>query len=128
MRARLSTRVIGLAALLPLLVVAVSGLGYDRFRCAFTGEVTEAGCCPVHDAPAAPVVSAASCCDHESARVERAPAEPAAPRDVAFAAPALAARGPALALAPAPRADAPRAGAQAPPSPPLLLLKQSFLI
>jgi hypothetical protein len=126
---RWTARLVSLAALLPLLALAVAGGGYDRFRCAFTGEVTETGCCPAEDPPVQPVANAASCCDHESGRVERAPAEETAAHAVAVPAYALATTvgdaGPAL---PPARAGAPHASAQAPPSPPLRLVKQSFLI
>jgi hypothetical protein len=128
MRLRLKTRVITLATLLPLLAAAVAGLGYDRFRCAFTGEVSESSCCPAEDAPTLPVASGASCCDHESARSVRVPAEASSPTIAALdlrllplgeAAPPVA--RPTAALPPPTRAHAP-------PSPPLLLVKQSFLI
>ena len=56
MRSRLAERLVSLAALLPLLAFVVAGIGYDRFRCTFTGEVSEMGCCPAEDPPAAPVV------------------------------------------------------------------------
>jgi hypothetical protein len=129
MRPRLPERLISLAALLPLLAFVVAGIGYDRFRCTFTGEVSEMGCCPAEDPPAAPAVSGASCCDHEIARVVRVPAEPAPAREVA-ALDALALPLPALfAPAPAPAATfAPPAPGRAPPRPPLVLVKQSFLI
>src|SRR5688500_18447021 len=91
-------RLTALAALLPLLVVAVTGLGYDRFRCAFSGQITDMACCPQEDTPALPVVNAASCCDHEVARVVRAPAELSGPRAVALDAPATTPR--AFAVAP----------------------------
>ena len=130
MRSRLTARVIGLAALLPLLVMAVSGLGYDRFRCAITGEVSEASdesCCPAADPPSMPVANGASCCDHESARPVRLPGElstsPALALDLVALAPAILAPP-----APAPASPAPRATAHAPPRPPLVLLKHAFLI
>jgi hypothetical protein len=128
MRSRLTARVIGWAALLPLLAMAFAGQGYDRFRCAFTGEVSAAGCCAGGEAPAGPAANAASCCDHESARPVRVAAEPPSPRLAAsqLAAPVSAASAPPA--QPAAAALAPRPGAQAPPSPPLLLVKQSFLI
>jgi hypothetical protein len=129
MRARTHARIVSLAALLPLLVVALSGFGYDRMRCLFTGEVSELGmgCCPSEEAPTTPSVSAASCCDHESARTVRLPAEATAPRVVVeLAADAL----PEAGVLPAPEAPAfaPRAVSHAPPPTPLVLLKQSFLI
>jgi hypothetical protein len=130
MRTRLSARLVSLAALLPLLALAVSGFGYSRYRCTFTGVAAEESCCPAEDAPDAPVVSAASCCDHESAEVVRPPAE-TAPTSTTFAAltpalisfvvlpPVLAARVPASVRA---------TSALGPPSAPLVVLKQSFLI
>jgi hypothetical protein len=126
MRARLRARLVSLAALLPLLVVAVSGYGYDRMRCAFTGTVMEEGCCPSEDAPATPVLNGASCCDHESARTVRLPAEAPAPVAVAdLSSVAL----PEVGVLPPPAAPlfAPRAVSHAPPTP-LVLVKQSFLI
>jgi hypothetical protein len=120
-------RFVSLAALLPLLVLAVAGPGYDRLRCMFNGEVSEAGCCPLEEAPATPVVHAGSCCAHESARVVRLPAELAPPRADAAAAP------PAVAVLTelAPVVSAVRAApatSQEPPPTPILLAKQSFLI
>jgi hypothetical protein len=129
MRSRLAERLVSLAALLPLLAFVVAGIGYDRFRCTFTGEVSEMGCCPAEDPPAAPVVSGASCCDHETALAVRVPAEPApahalaAPEVFAVALPARFAPGPAPAAT-----FAPPAPGRAPPRPPLVLVKQSFLI
>ncbi|HVX96436.1 MAG TPA: hypothetical protein VHK47_16095 [Polyangia bacterium] len=129
MRSRLAGRLVSLAALLPLLAFVVAGIGYDRFRCTFTGEVSEMGCCPADDPPAAPVVTGASCCDHETALRLRVPVEPAparelAPLDVfAVALPAP------FTPEPAPAATfAPPAPGRAPPRPPLVLVKQSFLI
>ena len=128
MRARTRARLVSLAALLPLLVVAVSGFGYDRMRCAFTGEVSESGCCPSEEAPVTPAINGASCCDHESARTVRLPGEAAAPRaDLPLSTVAVL---PEIGLLPAPAtpASAPRAVSNAPPPTPLVLVKQSFLI
>jgi hypothetical protein len=130
MRVRSAHSFVTFAALLPLLVVAVSGQGYDRMRCMFSGQVSElseGGCCPAEDAPAMPVASGASCCAHESARTVKLPAEAAAPR--LTAAPVIAVL-PELGSLPARVApsSAPRAISQAPPPIPLVLVKQSFLI
>jgi len=131
MRSRRLLRALGLAAALPLLVAAVAGVGYDRFRCAFTGEVSQVGtgCCPAEDPPATPVVSAASCCDLEHARPVRVPSESAA-RAATCPAPDLVAALPAdfADPAPSPAALARNANAQAPPRPPLVLLKHALLI
>jgi hypothetical protein len=127
MRARVRNRVISLAALLPLLVVAVAGFGYDRMRCTFTGEIMAEGCCPSEDPPATPTLNGASCCDHESARTVRLPSEAPAPSAVAdLSLVAL----PEVGVLPAPVAPsfAPRAVSHAPPPTPLVLVKQSFLI
>ncbi|HVR02228.1 MAG TPA: hypothetical protein VMT47_08855 [Polyangia bacterium] len=126
--ARLAPRIVGWAALLPLLAMAFAGQGYDRFRCAFTGEVSEVGCCAGQEAPAGPAANAASCCDHESARPVRVAAEPPSPRLAASLLPAPVSAVSAPPVQPAAAALAPRPGAQAPRSPPLLLVKQSFLI
>jgi hypothetical protein len=130
MRARARARIVSLAALLPVLVVAVSGFGYDRMRCMFSGQVSqisEGGCCPTEEAPALPSASGASCCAHESARTVRLPAEAAAPT---FTAELTAAVLPEVGVLPAPSAPAfaPRAVSNAPPPTPLVLVKQSFLI
>jgi hypothetical protein len=127
MRPRTHARFVSLAALLPLLVVAVSGFGYDRMRCTFTGEVSESGCCPTEEAPATPAINGASCCDHESARIVRLPGEAAAPPVVAALSAAVL---PQVGVLPVPSAPAaaPRAVSHAPPPTPLLLVKQSFLI
>jgi hypothetical protein len=130
-RARLTPRLVSLAALLPLLAFAMSSVGYDRFRCAFSGEVSEDGCCPgdVDAGPATPTLVNASCCDHESARPVKVPALSSDARhavaiDLPPVAPQLAA-----CFAPADGARIPRpASSHAPPPTPLLLLKQSFLI
>ena len=126
--ARFTPRWLGWAALLPLLAMTLAGQGYDRFRCAFTGEVSAVGCCAGQEAPAGPAANAASCCDHESARPVHVAAEPPSPRLAAseLAAPVTAVSAPPA--RPTAAALAPRPGAQAPPSPPLLLVKQSFLI
>jgi hypothetical protein len=128
MRSRLSSRLVGLAALLPLLAFAVAGVGYDRLRCAFTGEISEIGCCAHDDdAPTQPTAAAPSCCDREVARVVRLPAEPAPSAPVA-----LAPTTSSVAFsAPAPDSAAEfarRTDAAPPPRRPLPLLKQSFLI
>jgi hypothetical protein len=132
MRRHPIARVISLAVLLPLLALAVSGFGYDRFRCAFSGEVSdvsEPGCCPAEDPPAVPIVGAASCCDHESAQVVRPPAEIAGSRVAQVSAPGLPVSCACLPVArPAPVSRLVRIEVNRLPHPPLLLLKQSFLI
>lgn len=127
MRARSTARLVSLAALVPLLALAVSGSGYDRFRCVFSGLVSEDGCCPAEEAPATPVVNGASCCDHESARPVKVAAEAAAPSLVAALTFAPLSHV-ALSALPERASPAPRAAAQAPPPTPLRVLKQSFLI
>jgi hypothetical protein len=129
MRSRRTSRLVSLAALLPLLA-AVAGVGYDRFRCTFTGEVSETGCCPSAAPPRAgapAVVDAASCCAHETAHAAQVPAEscarPLLLLDVAAARPQVPAR---LAISAAVFTRLARA--QAPPRPSIVLLKQSFLI
>jgi hypothetical protein len=128
MRSRLSARLVSLAALLPLLAFAVSGLGYSRYRCTFTGVASEESCCPAEDAPSTPVVSAASCCDHEHAETVRPPAETASAQTLAALPPVALPRG--LVDAPVARAATPErlVDALGPPRPPLRLVKQSFLI
>jgi hypothetical protein len=132
MRRRQTARFISIAALLPLLALAVSGVGYSRFRCAFTGavsDVSEPGCCPAEAPPAVPTLSSSSCCDHESGQVVRPPAETAGPEASCAPAPALLAS----------TAVVPPSGGTGiarffrveilrHPRLPLLLLKRSFLI
>jgi hypothetical protein len=126
MRFRLSARLITLAALVPFAWLAVSGLGYARFRCALTGEVSADACGPTLAAPAMPIVRAASCCDRETVALAHAPVEP--PTSHAE-----------LALAPSPTAAEPLPSVNTkvaifigkvpdPPATPLRVLKQSFLI
>lgn len=134
MQAR-TARLVSLAALLPLLVVAAAGIGYDRLRCRATGlvETTTAagegdGCCPAEESPSTAVVRDARCCDRETAAVSHPPAEPNT------------AHGPFEVLAPlalvtllppdAPAATnlARAAKATRPPPTPLRVIKQSFLI
>jgi hypothetical protein len=123
-----TARLVSLAALLPLLACAVAGIGYDRFRCVFTGEVSEDdGCCPAEDASATAVMKGAPCCERETAQHVHPPVEPTTPAVDYAAAPAQLSLGTPLGPLPARRlaaaADAPR-----PPPAPLHLLKQSFLI
>jgi hypothetical protein len=131
-----TARLVSLAALLPLLVVAAAGVGYDRLRCRATGLVETAtaegqeggGCCPAEESPATPVVRDARCCDRETAAVSHPPAEPNG------------AHGPFEVLAPlalvtllpppTPAATnlARAAKTTRPPPTPLRVIKQSFLI
>ena len=132
MRARSSRwfpRWVGLAALLPMLVLAVSGLRWNQFRCLMSGVVSEDRCCGSageEDAPAMPVVSAVECCQHEVVVAARPPSELPAAQIVS--APAPAAVSIALAIAPAPAAAALAAAAPPRPKSPLVLLKRSLLI
>jgi hypothetical protein len=131
MRAR-TVRLVSLAALLPLLVVAAAGIGYDRLRCRYTGLVetaeTEDGCCPAEDAPATPVVREAPCCDRETAAVTHPPAEPTAGHAPFEAPPAPSVLALLPPAAPALPNLARAAKTSRPPPTPLLLVKQSFLI
>jgi hypothetical protein len=128
MRTRLPARLISLAALLPLLALAVSGFGYSRYRCSFTGVASEEACCPGEDASDAPVVSAASCCDHERGDIVHPPVE-AAPSTTSVAL-APAAQPHDLLVSPAVRVlpHGRTTDALGPPGPSLRLVKQSFLI
>ncbi len=128
MPARSHLRALSCAALLPLLLAAVAGLGYDRFRCAFSGQITEMGCCPQDEAPVLPVANAASCCDHEVATVVRAPAEAPGSSVVALDAPAALPRALVAPLLEARSVPARRAEAAGPPLLSPLELKQSLLI
>jgi hypothetical protein len=132
MQAR-TARLVSLAALLPLLVVAAAGIGYDRLRCRYTGIVETAGsadegCCPAEESPATPVVRDARCCDRETAAVSHPPAEP----NAAHAPVEAPAPQPLVALlppeAPASTNLARAAKATRPPPTPLRVIKQSFLI
>jgi hypothetical protein len=125
-------RLVSLAALLPLLVVAAAGVGYDRLRCRFTGlvEANDAAgdsCCPDEPSSATPVIREARCCDRETAAIAHPPAEPSTVH-AAFETPIVSAP---LALfspgAPAARAAVDAATPRAPPTP-LRIAKQSFLI
>jgi hypothetical protein len=132
MQAR-TARLVSLAALLPLLVVAAAGIGYDRLRCRATGVVETAeadgdGCCPAEESPSTPVVRDARCCDRETAAVSHPPAEPnAAHTPFEAAVPHLL-----VALLPLGEPAATNLARAAkttrPPPTPLILVKQSFLI
>jgi hypothetical protein len=128
-----TARLVSLAALLPLLVVAAAGVGYDRLRCRDTGLVETAetgddGCCPAEESPATPVVRDGRCCDRETASVSHPPAEPNAahgPFEVLAPLPLV------TLLPPSPPAAAHLARAAnttRPPPTPLRVIKQSFLI
>jgi hypothetical protein len=126
-----TARLVSLAASLALLACAVSGMGYDRFRCAFTGHVSDVSdedeCCPAEDASPTPAVKAAPCCERETARSAQPPVEPT-PSHVqleATATPQGLAAPPAAAPA---RTMTAAAVASRPPPAPLHLLKHSLLI
>jgi hypothetical protein len=132
MRAR-TVRLVSLAALLPLLVVAAAGVGYDRLRCRNTGQVesaemADAGCCPAEEGPATPVLRDARCCDRETAEANHPPAEPTAGHAPFEAPPAPSVLAVLPPAAPALPNLARAARATRPPPTPLLLVKQSFLI
>jgi hypothetical protein len=121
-----------LVALAPLLLLVVSLPSQMLLRCRIDGSVRRACCCPgepAQDPATTPTVKAQPCCDREiainEARIMELP--PPAHPDVVIAAPAR------VALA----SDAPPAhavarafeqGGPAREGPPLVLLKQSFLI
>jgi hypothetical protein len=80
-------RLLALAALMPLLLVSVSGVGTSLFRCQLTGAVAADPCCPDEASPppadahaAAATVAATDCCLRETITFVHPPAEaPAAP-------------------------------------------------
>lgn len=125
---RALNRVICLAALVPLLMLAVSGFGYSRVRCLFTGQALDTTCCPPEAAPTTSVLRAASCCAGEGGSIVHPPAEAPSPP-----APLLASRFAVADVFPPPpslphhrvRRTAPSADDHATP---ILLLKQSFLV
>jgi hypothetical protein len=122
------TRLIGLTALVPFLMLAISGFGYSRVHCLFTGHLGDdtAACCPAESAPETSVLRAASCCAREGAAITHPPAEAASPLRL------LATETSAIAVAPpAPRVWLHRDPTAVPndlPPGPSILLKQSFLI
>jgi hypothetical protein len=125
-----TTRLIGAAMLLPVLLLAAVALPSSVLRCRFTGLAVPTCCCPdeMTDGPAVATLSAAACCDRETIDVVRAPAErQTSPTDlVAGAFVTSDVRGelplarPFVPAAAARDADLPR--------PPLLLVKHAFLI
>src|SRR5215831_13232450 len=77
MRDRFAKRLLGLAALVPFLLAAISASQVSRFRCQMTGLVLESHCCPDADAdaPRTATVSASECCDREVLDLARPPSE-----------------------------------------------------
>jgi hypothetical protein len=120
-------------ALAPLLLVLVSLPTQVLVRCRMDGRVRAACCCPRGEAGAnrlaGPGVEAPDCCDRIVARQEAVRSTVAAQTEIAPRLAVVITALPALA-APRPRAPAPRARSGHPPGerPPLLLLKQAFLI
>jgi hypothetical protein len=121
-----------LVALAPLLLLVVSLPSQMLLRCRIDGSVRAACCCPgepEQDPSTTPTVKAQSCCDQEiaisEARIMELP--PPAHPDVV-----IATSRPATLLVAAPEAGAvSRAferGGPAREGPPLVLVKQSFLI
>jgi len=121
-------------ALLPVLIVAASLPGRALMRCRFDGTLRDACCCPGDDeasGPSAPFVAEARCCERVMADASRTPvvssrsAEPGVDGASSVILP--------VAVAPA-APEPPRAppglarGCSLPPRPPLLVLKQTFLI
>jgi hypothetical protein len=124
------SRWLSLAALLPLLALAVSGFGYDRSRCLFSGEVMAGDCCASDDTGSGPAMEAV-CCQHETVSFVRPPAEASgrtsAPLLAAVPVAILPARA-ALGEEAAPPAPAWGAALLRPPAVCPILSKQSFLI
>jgi hypothetical protein len=128
------TRLAGVAALLPLLLVAVSVGRYSQFRCVFTGAVSVEPCCPGEETaspvtePRPETLSAASCCTHETVEVAKVPSEGASPSHHEAGVPvgALAALLDAAPLSSG--AGLPARRADAPARPPILLVKRTLLI
>jgi hypothetical protein len=115
-------------ALAPLLLVLVSLPSQVLMRCRMDGLLRDSCCCPRGgDAvPAVPTVAAASCCQGETSVrqlpvVRTTPAPDATPAPIATALPALAPQ-------PGTGTRSFRPTAPAREGPPLLLLKQAFLI
>jgi hypothetical protein len=128
-RSSISKRLVSLAALLPLLAFAASGVTGAHCHCALTGAViygADDDCCAGEDAPSSPVVSAPRCCEREAANVVRPPVEPTAPVPL-LSCVELPAAAPLLAPPPT-SASVPTAASFSGPRPPLLVLKQSFLL
>jgi hypothetical protein len=119
-------------ALLPVLIVAASLPARALMRCRFDGTLRDACCCPVDDAsgPSAPSVAEARCCERVMGEASRTPVVSSRSAE-----PAVDAASPVLLVLVAPAApEPPRAppglarGRPLLPRPPLLVLKQTFLI
>lgn len=139
------SRSIALAALAPLLIVAVSAGRFSQFRCLMTGLASESPCCPglmaaaAHDGAerTAPsdVLAAEDCCSREDVEIARVPATAAS---TSASVPATAGSddagvpathlSPIVVTVPAPGRVVAHAAAFQPPRPPLLLTKRSLLI
>ena len=85
MRPAAPRRILALAALLPLVLLSVSGGGPSLFRCQLTGAILVDPCCPddatpAGDAPAGPAtVAAVDCCQRETIAFAHPPAEAPGP-------------------------------------------------
>jgi hypothetical protein len=127
-------RLIGLAALLPLLVFAASALRYNQFRCLLSGVVTADPCCPAaagDDQPVAPAsLAVADCCSHEAVVAARPPSELPSGAARPPVAPVVAVALPVVLDPAAASVSAAARPASPPPRPksPLVLLKRSLLI
>ena len=136
MRPAATRRLLALAALLPLVLLSVSGGGASLFRCQLTGAVSAGPCCPDEAAPAADApaahatVAAVDCCERETVAFAHPPAEApgASAHDVALVfSGALAQVAPSLA-APSPVNFVRSAPPDVIPRPPLRIAKRSLLI
>jgi hypothetical protein len=132
MRTRVSrclARWVGLAALLPMLVLAISGPRWNQFRCLMSGLVTEDRCCGSPDEvdpPAMPTVSAVDCCRHEVVVASRPPSEPIGMKVISAPTADVAQVG--IAFSPQPVGAPVDAAVPPRPKSPLVLLKRSLLI
>ncbi len=124
-----------LAALLPVVLMSVSGGGMSLFRCQLTGAVANDPCCPDEASPAGDgeassvaTVAATDCCLRETIAFARVPAEAsAAPGHGALVAAVTVGEAPSPAatlLVSFVRAARP----DIVPRPPLRLVKRSLLI
>jgi hypothetical protein len=126
---RCLVRWLGLAALLPMLVLAISGPRWNQFRCLMSGLVTEDRCCGSPgevEPPATPVVSAVDCCRHEVVVASRPPSELAGVKVIS--APPVDATPVAIAFSREPVRASVDAAVPPRPKSPLVLLKRSLLI
>lgn len=117
--------------LLPVLLLAAVALPSSVLRCHFTGLAVPTCCCPdeiIEGGPAVATLSSAACCDRETIDVVRAPAERQIPSTdvVAGAFVSSDVRGELPLVRPFVPASAGRNADL--PRPPLLLVKQAFLI